>query len=107
MGYKNKEKQKEYQRVWFQKNKEKHQQQAQDRRNLRKRFIQKYKTEHPCEICGENTWQCLDFHHKNPKEKIKSISIMCNFGYTISILKKKLKNVLYYVPHVIEKYMQK
>jgi len=33
-----------------------------------------YKSHLRCEVCGENHIACLDFHHKNPKDKKFGIS---------------------------------
>ena len=35
-----------------------------------------------CEICGEDHPACIDFHHKNPEEKLGDVSDMVGFAYS-------------------------
>ena len=37
-----------------------------------------------CVVCGEDNSVCIDFHHKDPKQKEYGISIMRGRGYKIS-----------------------
>ena len=37
------------------------------RKEESREFLQKYKREHPCEICGEDRWYVLEFHHVGVK----------------------------------------
>ena len=32
-------------------------------------WLTRYKKEHPCTICGEADFRCLDFHHRDPSMK--------------------------------------
>jgi hypothetical protein len=38
-----------------------------------KEFVLDYKKQHPCR-CGESEPACLDFHHRNPKEKLFALN---------------------------------
>lgn len=70
------EKQKIYQKRWYEKNKEKRIEETKQRKlKFRKRF-KEYKKTLSCELCGEDRWYCLVFHHRNPKEKEKTITQM-------------------------------
>ena len=42
--------------------------QARRRRELRT-WLAEYKAAHPCERCGEASPACLQFHHRDPREK--------------------------------------
>lgn len=43
---------------------------SQQRRRLaRKAFLDAYKADKGCDVCGESDPRCLDFHHDDPKEK--------------------------------------
>lgn len=44
------------------------------RHEERKKQIYKYKSEHPCERCGEMDPRCLDFHHKDKAQKSFGVS---------------------------------
>jgi len=43
-----------------------------------------------CVTCGEQDPICLDFHHRNPSEKIDSISKMANTKVAWSIIETEL-----------------
>jgi len=67
MSY-DKEKQREYAKKHYSKNRDKAIKRANVRRDeLRKKII-KYKSDHPC-ICGETHPAALDFHHTNKKKE--------------------------------------
>lgn len=43
-----------------------------------------------CEICGEDRWYCLDFHHKNKKNKEYNINEML-YNFSINRILKEIK----------------
>lgn len=44
-------------------------------------WLSEYKKGLICERCGESCSGCLDFHHKNPKEKDNAVSDLVAKGY--------------------------
>ena len=38
--------------------------------------IRDLKAEAGCQECGETDWRCLDFHHTDPEQKVRSVSSM-------------------------------
>lgn len=40
----------------------------------KREFIINYKLDHPCIICGEKEYVCLDFHHLDPSTKLFDIA---------------------------------
>jgi hypothetical protein len=66
MGYKDKQKQKEYQQQHYQNNKELWRDRLRQKRKDRQKFLQSLKKGRKCE-CGEDDVRCLDFHHLNNK----------------------------------------
>lgn len=44
-------------------------------RRQKKAWLDAYKSEHPCRECGESHSACLDFHHRDPKEKKANLSV--------------------------------
>lgn len=78
--YKDKEKKREYQKLYFQKNKEKHNQETQTRRFARANWFFEFKKTLKCDLCPENHPACLEFHHINPTEKRDEISQMVSEG---------------------------
>ena len=60
---KDKEKNAEYQRKWYQKNKDIQKQRVQDRRKALRQWLKEYKKELRCNRCNEDFWAALDFHH--------------------------------------------
>ena len=43
-----------------------------------------------CEMCGENHPACLDFHHKDKKDKSFNVAIMASSGYSIEKIKEEI-----------------
>jgi hypothetical protein len=79
MPHKEREKKNEYQRKYFQKGGPGHKKQMLRIKNRKKEihdWIQRYKENLQCERCPESHPACLDFHHKDPKEKDIEISLI-------------------------------
>ena len=55
------------------------------------KFIVDYLSTHPCSRCGYNNMLALEFHHRNPKTKIRSISAMFHNGDALKTLAKEIK----------------
>jgi hypothetical protein len=71
------------------------QQKKYDRTEIRERrkekllaFITEYKLKHPCIRCGESDPVVLQFHHRDPKEKLANISQLKK--YSFSLLSKEI-----------------
>lgn len=97
MPYKDREKQKEYQRNWLRKKREKFKKkegcswQSKKRAELQL-FLTKIKlASGGCKICGEKHPACLEFHHRNPEEKDICISDMIRNKYSQENILKELE----------------
>ena len=71
---------KEYDKVYFQKNKSKRMEQTEKRRLKILDMVRKLKT--ACTKCGQNHPACLDFHHRDSSQKEFTISIVTTQGYS-------------------------
>jgi len=79
MPYKDPAKQKAAQASHYQQNKDRFKQRARDRIERNRRFVREYKEGCSCEVCGEDRWQVLDFHHKDEGTKYKGVAnLVCN-----------------------------
>lgn len=58
--------------AWRAANPERNKQSYNENRRLKKEWLDTQKT--ACVKCGENDIDCLDFHHKNPKDKAATVS---------------------------------
>ena len=58
-------------------------------REIRKAWLLEYKKTHPCETCGEAHPSCIDFHHRNSKDKKFAISENSK-GKCLETLKKEI-----------------
>lgn len=78
MPFKNKEKEREYKKRWnkeyYSNNREKEIARTKKRRQELRKWFNEYKRSLKCCQCGENHPSCLEFHHKNIKEKGFSLS---------------------------------
>ena len=73
--------QKKYRKEHYLNNKEKYIKKAKTYRETFIEWIIDYKKNLKCEICNEDRYWVLDFHHKDPKEKDTEISVLvksCN-----------------------------
>lgn len=92
MAYKTK-KQKAYAKQHYLQNKEKYAARDKRRKDKLRKFVRRYKmlSTVVCLDCGESRWQCLEFHHRNPKEKSDMIVQMITDRVTIEKLKEEIK----------------
>lgn len=81
--YKDKEKQKAYQKKWDEENKSRKNAQQRERlRKLREWWEGEILPGLACTECGENHPACLDFHHVDPSTKDKAVSHMLAKKYS-------------------------
>jgi len=52
-------------------------------------WIREYKNKIGCLYCGEKDYRCLDFHHKDPKDKKRCLSQM--HLYSMATIKKEIE----------------
>lgn len=57
-------------------------------------WIINLKSKLKCETCGENFPYCLEFHHKDEKEKDGDISRMISDGYSIERIEKEIEKCI-------------
>ena len=76
----------EYRRQWYQDNLDT--ERARLRKSNKRRqtelieWFRGYRGSLSCKECGENHPGCLDFHHRNPKEKDFEVSIAVSRGWS-------------------------
>ena len=51
--------------------------------NIKKKYV--------CKICGESDWRCIDFHHRNPKEKKFDVSNMITWGKSRKLILEEIE----------------
>lgn len=78
-----KQKAKEFNKSWYKKNKLLRRKQLDNKKLEVKNWLREYKTSLRCVICGENHPACLDFHHRDPKNKTREVSVMSEWGYSV------------------------
>lgn len=82
MPYKDPEKSRECIRRWYSRNAESERKRIHLRRKELQKWFREYKKTLECIVCGENDYVCLDFHHRNPKEKdLNLANIMKSKGW--------------------------
>lgn len=70
------DKKREYERIWYQKNKEKRKKINNEWRKRNCSKLTDFKKTLSCSVCGESDYRCLDFHHRNQSEKESEVSTM-------------------------------
>lgn len=73
MTRKDPEKNREYQRRWYQKNRELQIARNQANKQEKIDWYRRYKSLQSCVSCGENHPATLDFHHRDPNDKVGQI----------------------------------
>ena len=98
MPFLDKEKAKEYHKLYhlqnWPKRKAKHQDSKRKRRTKLALWLRKYKKDLFCINCKENHPACLDFHHRNGEEKDGTISNMIGEGYSIKTITKEIEKCI-------------
>lgn len=82
MPYKDKDKQKEAQKKHYLENKNKYSESRKNNRNQRDIWFRDLKSKLTCESCNFDNTLCLDFHHKDSKNKEFGISEAVKLGYS-------------------------
>jgi hypothetical protein len=67
------QKQRSYERAWYARNADKVKRRVKDQRQVVIDWFHQYKATLSCNRCGENDPVCLDFHHRDPTQKVFSI----------------------------------
>ena len=80
----------EYQREHYQKNKAIYKAKAKERKESLKQWVRNYKLSLACANCGETYVECLDFHHRDPKEKDFTVSQMALQGFSIERIQEEI-----------------
>ena len=73
---------KEANRRYFEKNRHKRLAENKARTQSIKNWVNSYKETHPC-ACGEYEVCCLDFHHRNPEEKVIEVANAVRWGWSV------------------------
>lgn len=89
-----KDKAREYQRLYhlrtWEKRKARHKVLRIKRKRELARWLRNLKHGKSCEICKEKYPLCLDFHHKDPKDKLNSVSDLVIRGYAREVILKEI-----------------
>lgn len=89
MPYKDKEKQKEYQRKHYQSKKSKYSISNKNRKQRNLDYAMEHKANNPCS-CGQSDVDVLEFHHRDPALKTVNVSILCRNSSSLSKLKEEI-----------------
>jgi 5-methylcytosine-specific restriction endonuclease McrA len=59
-------------------------------RDEARRYVYDLLSRSSCSICGEDNPAALDFHHRDPKAKVKEIPKMISSGYSLESIKEEI-----------------
>lgn len=91
MPYKNEVRQKNAQREHYANNKVKYRDNLRKRRQERARWFYEYKLGLKCMNCPEKHPACLQFHHRDPSEKIADVAWMVDFAYSMERILEEIE----------------
>ncbi len=83
--------QKLYRKTFYNKHKEQVKQETYTRRQELISWLIDYKSTRSCINCPENHVACLEFHHRNPEEKIIEIAQAVYNGWSIEKILKEIE----------------
>ena len=86
----NRERNREYQRKWYQANKDLQRARSKENRKKRHLWMKELKESLECSSCGEDHIATLEFHHVNPSEKEVAISFALNKGWGKQRIQKEM-----------------
>lgn len=93
-----KEHQRNYQRNWHQRNKEKRLARLYEQKAARKaaihNYIQNIKSQLSCVDCGQRHPATLQFHHRNSEDKVFNISDAVYKGLSLSTIKQEIEKCI-------------
>lgn len=78
-------------RKFYRNNKQRRIADASDRRRAISLALFKYKSTLQCIYCGESHPACLEFHHRDPSNKVGNISEMIPNGYSLDSIMKEIE----------------
>ncbi len=91
MPYKNQKDQTDCQKRFYERNKEYYKEKARKRKAEIREWFREYKSTLACIECGEDHPACVDFHHRDPKEKDMAIHRMVGTGRSIERLMEEIE----------------
>lgn len=56
-----------------------------------KSFIYRFKKRYGCQLCPETDPRCLDFHHRDPKEKTSTINLLAKTRHSLRIIIEEMQ----------------
>src|SRR5690348_6659475 len=89
-----KEYQRNYQRSWHQRNKEKRLARIYERKAATYAYIQTIKKQLCCADCGERRHATLQFHHLNSEDKTFNIADAARDGLSLDRIKKEIEKCI-------------
>lgn len=91
MSYRDKDKQRAAWRRWYYANKPKARAAIKKAKEKLDKWYIEYKATLKCECCNESHPACLEFHHRDPKTKVREISNMVKDSWAIDTIKKEIE----------------
>ena len=89
-----KEYQRNYQRSWHQRNKEKRLARMHEKKAATYEYVQGIKSQLFCVDCGERHPAALQFHHPNPEDKMFNVADAVRNGISLDRIKKEIEKCI-------------
>jgi hypothetical protein len=94
MPYRDREKQREYQKKWYARNVAKQKSNAKKHKQVsiqrNREYVWGVKSTTPCTQCGESDPACLEFHHLDSDDKESAISNAAGAGWSLERLQAEV-----------------
>jgi hypothetical protein len=98
----------EYNKGWYRRHRERLLEERKQHNQELRLWLRHYKSKLCCMVCGESHPACLQFHHRERKDKSFGIgSVLGRTHLSINRLKKRLINVMYFAVTVMQYFIGK
>jgi hypothetical protein len=77
---------------WHYRHREHNTQRSLDRRDRLRAAVYEYKRDHcECTRCGESNPACLEFHHREPEHKERTVSELITYGNSLETVREEIE----------------
>ena len=77
---------------WHYRHREHNTQRSLDRRDRLRAAVYEYKRDHcECTRCGESNPACLEFHHREPEDKERTVSELITYGNSLETVREEIE----------------
>ena len=94
MPYQNSNKHKQAKHTWYAKNKQLTAERTKKARQKQQKWFKELKSQYSCSNCPEDDPRCIDFHHKDPNDKLESVGVLACRGRPKAVILAEIEKCI-------------